>query len=149
MRVATKALGEIELDERQRISFPYGILGFEQLKDYVLFDAVQPPFYWLQSMDRMETAFVLIEPKVFRPDYSPDVEKEELAEIGIASDEDLLVFAIVTIPEDTRLMTANLQGPVVLNRKTRVARQCISTNPKWGVRHVILDEMKLVRQGSC
>jgi flagellar assembly factor FliW len=37
MRVATKALGEIDLDERQRISFPYGILGFEQLKEYVLF----------------------------------------------------------------------------------------------------------------
>jgi flagellar assembly factor FliW len=149
MRVVTKALGEIDVDERQKISFPEGILGFELLKEYVLFDAAQPPFYWLQSVDRVETAFVLIDPKIFRPDYSPDVDREELAEIGITTEEDLLVFAIVTIPLDTRLMTANLQGPVILNRKTRVGRQCISTNPKWGVRHVILEEMKPVRQGSC
>jgi flagellar assembly factor FliW len=149
MRVDTKALGPIEVDERQRIGFPYGILGFEELKEYVLFDAPQPPFYWLQSVERVQTAFVLIEPKLFRPDYVPDVDAEELAEIGIGSEEDLLVFAIVTIPEDTRLMSANLQGPVILNRRTRVARQCISLNPAWGVRHLILEEMKPARQGSC
>jgi flagellar assembly factor FliW len=150
MRVLTKAHGEIEVDDRQKISFPDGILGFEGLKDYVLFDAAQPPFYWLQSLDRVEIAFVLIEPIIFRPDYSPDVNPEELAEIGIASKEDLLVFAIVTIPaEDSKRMTANLQGPLVINRKTRVGRQCISNNPKWGIRHLILEEMKVVRQGTC
>lgn len=46
-------------------------------------------------------------------------------------------------------MTANLQGPLVINRKTRVGRQCISNNPKWGIRHLILEEMKVVRQGTC
>jgi flagellar assembly factor FliW len=149
MRVVTKAYGEIDVDERQKITFPDGILGFEDLKEYVLLDASQPPFYWLQSLDRVEIAFVLIEPLVFRPDYSPDVEAEELAEIGIKAGEDMLVFAIVTIPEDSRRMTANLQGPVIINKKTRVARQSISLNPKWNVRHFILEEMKLVRQGSC
>ncbi len=149
MRVTTKALGAIDVDERQKITIPEGILGFEGLKDYVLFDAPQPPFYWLQSMDRVETAFVLIEPKIFRPDYAPDVDRGDLEEIGIDSEEDLLVFAIVTIPGDSDLMTANLQGPVILNRKTRVGRQCISMNPKWGVRHLIREEMKSVRQGSC
>jgi flagellar assembly factor FliW len=148
MRILTKANGEIEVDERQRIRFPDGILGFEDLKDYVMFDAAQPPFYWLQSVDRVEIAFVLIDPTVFRPDYTPDIDMEELAEIGIASPEDMLVLTIVTIPEDSRLMTANLQGPLVINRETRVARQVISPNPKWGVRHLILEEMK-VRQGSC
>jgi flagellar assembly factor FliW len=139
----------MEVDERQRILFPEGILGFEQLKEYVLFDAAQPPFYWLQSTERVETAFVLIEPKIFRPDYSPDVDREELTDIGIASEEDLLVFAIVTIPENAKRMTANLQGPLILNKRTRVGRQSVSTNPKWGVRHVILDEMRTIRQGSC
>jgi flagellar assembly factor FliW len=149
MRVVTKAYGEMDIDDRQRITFPDGILGFEDLKDYVLFDASQPPFYWLQSLDRVEIAFVLIEPAVFRPDYSPDVEAEELSEIGIKDANDTLVFAIVTIPEDSRRMTANLQGPLIVNKKTRIARQSISTNPKWNVRHFILDEIKLVRQGSC
>ena len=42
-------------------------------------------------------------------------------------------------------MTANLQGPLIFNRETHVARQSISTNPRWGVRHGILDEMAEAR----
>ena len=88
MRVVTKPFGAIDVDDRQRIVFPDGILGFEDLKDYVLLDAAQPPFYWLQSLDRTEIAFVLIEPHVFRPDYDAEVDREELAEIGIAEGDD-------------------------------------------------------------
>jgi len=149
MRVLTKAHGEIEVDDRQRITLPEGILGFEDLKEYVMFDAKQPPFYWLQSVDRVEVAFVLIEPVIFRPDYTPDVDPADLSEIQISSPEDMVVFAIVTIPEDSSKMTANLQGPVIINKKTRVGRQFISPNPKWAVRHYILEEMKLVGQSSC
>ena len=146
MRVETKPYGVMELDERQKIFFPYGILGFEQLKHYVLFDAKQPPFYWLQSLDRIDVAFALIDPRIFRPEYVLDVPQEDLAEIGLATAEDAVDFAIVTIPADSRQMTANLQGPVVVNRSTRVGRQCISSNPKWKVRHVILEELAAVER---
>ncbi len=147
MKVNTKPYGLIDVDERQRIFFPYGILGFESLKDYVLLDASQQPFYWLQSMDVVEIAFVLIDPRIFRPDYELEVDEEELKEIGIESKNDILDFAIVTIPENTANMTANLQGPIIINKKTRVGRQSISTNPKWKVRHKILEELSAVRQG--
>src|SRR5512134_3410762 len=115
----------MELDERQKVRFPYGLLGFESLHDYALLDAEQTPFYWLQSLEVVEIAFVLIEPRVFRPDYSPGAPPEDLAEIGIRRPEDALVFAIVTIPADPRLMTANLQGPLLINRESRIGRQCI------------------------
>ena len=145
MQVNTKAYGTIEVDERQRIYFPFGILGFENLKNYVLLDAKQQPFYWLQSSDVSEIAFVLINPFIFRPDYEIDIPDEELNEIGIDSYEDVLVFAIVTIPEDQRKMTANLQGPIIINKKQRIGRQAIASNPKWKVRHQILDELAKLR----
>ncbi len=144
MRVLTKPYGEIDVDERQRLSFPFGILGFEELHDYVLLDASQQPFYWLQSVERPEVAFVLIDPKLFRPDYTPDLAENELAEIGIASGEEPLVFAVVTIPENQALMSANLQGPVVINRRERIARQSISLNPVWKIRHYVLEELSQV-----
>lgn len=140
--ILTKAFGNVELDERQRVRFPYGLLGFESLHDYALLDAEQAPFYWLQSLEVVEIAFVLIEPRIFRPDYSPGALPEDLAEIGILKPEDALVFAIVTIPADSRLMTANLQGPLLINRETRAGRQCISTDPRWQVRHPILTELQ-------
>ena len=149
MKVQSKPYGEIEVDERQKVSFPLGLFGFEGLREFVLLDAAQQPFYWLQSLEEPSVAFVLIDPLVFRPDYSPEVEPEELAEIGVDSPGDLLVLAIVTIPESQKCMTANLQGPVLLNRRARLGRQSISADPRWGVRHAILEELALARQGAC
>ncbi len=149
MEVMTKPYGKINVDERQKIFLPHGILGFEHLKSYVLLDARQQPFYWLQSLDVVEVAFVLISPRIFRPDYSLDVEQEELEEIDITSSDDILDFAIVTIPENAAKMTANLQGPVIINRRTRVGRQSISLDPQWKVRHMIMEELAKVEQTSC
>ncbi|MGA2615159.1 MAG: flagellar assembly protein FliW [Spirochaetia bacterium] len=148
MKIRTKPYGEMEISERQRLIFPRGIFGFEELREFALLDAAQPPFYWLQSLQRVEIAFVLIDPHFFRPDYSPDVDPAELEEIEIRTPEDMLVFAIVTIPEDSSRMTANLQGPLLINRRTSVGRQSISTNPLWGVRHTILEELALARRGA-
>jgi flagellar assembly factor FliW len=145
MQVQTKPYGFIDIDERQKIHFPFGILGFESLKNYVMLDATQQPFYWLQSTDVSEVAFVLIDPFLFRPDYQIDIPDEELEEIGITAPEDILVFAIVTIPGNYKEMTANLQGPIIVNKKERIARQAITSNPKWKVRHYILEELSQLR----
>ena len=141
MKVLTKAYGEMEIEDKQLIHFPHGLLGFEELREFVLLDAAQEPFYWLQSRERVDVAFVLIDPLFFRPDYTPDVDAAEMEEVNIASEEDLLVLSIVTIPANSSQMTANLQGPLLLNRRTHIGRQSISTNPRWGVRHGIADEL--------
>lgn len=149
MRIVTKPYGRVDVDERQKIHFPFGILGFENLKDYVLIDAAQQPFYWLQSMDVVEIAFVLINPRIFHPDYTLEVDPAELEEIEIASKEDIIDFAIVTIPEMPTDMTANLQGPIIINRNNRMGRQSISTNTELHVRHPIIKELAPVRQKTC
>jgi Uncharacterized protein conserved in bacteria len=149
MKVRTRPYGEIEIEDRQRISFPRGVFGFEDLREFILLDATTEPFYWLQSVERVEVAFVLIDPKFFCPDYTPDADPGELEEIGITDLDDMLVFAIVTVPPSAQKMTANLQGPLILNRRTHVGRQSISSNPRWGVRHTILDELAQVRKNAA
>jgi flagellar assembly factor FliW len=141
VKVATKAYGLVEADERQRINFPQGLFGFESYRDYVLLDAAKEPFYWLQSMDSVQAAFILINPFLFRPDYEVDISNEELSGIGIKEPEKALIFAIVTIPSDGSPMTANLQGPLVINRDTRAAKQVILTDPRWKIRHDILADI--------
>jgi len=151
MEIQTKAYGLIDIDERQKIFFPDGILGFENLKEYALMDASQQPFYWLQSLKMAEIAFVLINPTLFRPDYKAAVSVAELQEIELESgtDERSLVFAIVTIPEDQTKMTANLQGPVIINKEKRIGRQCISTYMEWKTRHYILEELAALKDNVC
>ena len=141
MKVSTKAYGQIDVDERQIIIFPQGLFGFESLHDYLLLDAERQPFYWLQSTEVEQVAFVLLSPFLFRPDYEIDISNEELAEIGITSPEKALIFSIVTIPPDGSPMTANLQGPVVINRDTRVGKQAVLADNRWKTKHDIMAEL--------
>jgi len=50
MKVETKAYGTLEVDDKQKVSFPQGLFGFEEYIDYVLLDSENPPFIWLQSV---------------------------------------------------------------------------------------------------
>jgi len=141
MKVDTKAFGPIEVDEKQNIKIPQGLFGFEDYTDYVLFDAEHQPFFWLQSVNEKEIAFILINPFLFRKDYEANVTNEELAEIGIKSPENALIFVIVTLPQDGSSMTANLQGPIIINKETGNAMQAILSDPKWKTKHDIIAEM--------
>ncbi|RQV98510.1 MAG: flagellar assembly protein FliW [Calditrichaeota bacterium] len=151
MEIMTKAYGAVEIDEKQIIHFPSGLFGFETLREFALLDAEQKPFFWLQSLEVEQIAFVLINPIIFRPDYKPMVVEDELLELGLENEEEekVLLFSIVTIPSDQKLMTANLQGPVLINRETRRGRQFISTSSEWKVRHNIMDELAAQRNNSC
>ena len=70
------------------------------------------------------------------------VHQSDLEAVGAEKPDNLLVFAIVTIPENTSNMTANLQGPVIINPDTNLGRQAISLSEKYTVRHNILVELK-------
>jgi flagellar assembly factor FliW len=152
--IQARAFGEIEVDERQIIDFPRGILGFQEHTRFALLDASQPPFYWLQSLTDTQTAFVLISPDVFRSDYELSLVSQELDVIDVHQEEggelitrssgdaaELLVFAIVTVTGDKESMTANLQGPIVINPASRLGMQGIQTDPRWMTKHYILQEM--------
>jgi len=141
VKVATKAYGLIEVDEHQKITFPQGLLGFEPLKDYVLLDAERQPFFWLQSIDDERVAFIIIDPFIFRPDYEANIDNDELKVINISDPEKALIFSIVTIPA-AGPMTANLQGPLVINRDTRRGLQVILTDPSWKTKHDIIAELE-------
>jgi flagellar assembly factor FliW len=141
MRVMTKAYGEMDVDERQKLTFASGLFGFEELRDFVLLDAEQQPFYWLQSVESPETAFILVNPFLFRPDYELDISDDELLTIGLDSPEKALIFAIVTIPASGPI-TVNLQGPLVVNRDNHHAKQAVLTDSRWTTRHDLMAELE-------
>lgn len=136
--INTKAFGQIEVNEKQRITFREGILGFDFIKEYFLLDMDDSPFYWLQAADVTEVAFVLIQPELIMQDYKLLVSRSDLDALEIKTEKELLDFAIVTIPENPADMTVNLQGPIIINRHTRQARQVISLNEDYTTRHPLL-----------
>jgi len=141
MKVETKAFGSIEVDDKQKVILPQGLFGFEDYNQYVLLDADHQPFFWLQSVDMQEIAFILINPFLFRKDYEVNITNEELAQIGLTSPENALIFVIVTIPQDGGPMTANLQGPIVINKQTMTGMQAILSDSRWRTKHDIIAEL--------
>jgi flagellar assembly factor FliW len=140
MKIMTKAFGEIEILEKQKIFFKEGIFGFEDIHDYVLLDAAQEksPFYWLQSEKIPEIAFVVINPTAIEPDYKCNIDPKDLKELEINVIDETLIFSIVTIHENPKDITVNLLGPIVINKKTHTAKQIINQNEKYTVKHPIV-----------
>ncbi len=134
----------MDVDEGQLIDFPEGLLGFDYVKRFALLDTddEKSPFMWLQALDEPELAFVVIRPDDFLPEYKLLVSQGDLEAVGEKDKEKLVVLAIVTIPANPSEMTANLQGPLVINPAKKLGRQAISLSEKYHVRHRILDEMK-------
>ncbi len=140
IEIETKAFGRLTVEEKQVFTFPSGLYGFESQRRYALFDSRQPPFYWLQSLEEVMIAFVVINPYMIRSNYVLDIPEADIDTIERPLPDDLLVFSIVTIPDDPAEISCNLQGPLVMNRLRRLGVQSISLDPRWKTKHFILDE---------
>lgn len=141
MQIMTRAYGPVDISPEQVFEFPQGIFGFEEHVRFALLDAHQRPFFWLQSLVDPQIAFILIDPAIFRDTYDHGVGLSDLEDIGAASWEEILTFAIVTIPPGNGPMTANLQGPIFLNKKSHKGKQAISPRDEFRTKHDILQEM--------
>lgn len=151
MVIDSKAYGKVSVDEKQIFHFDGGILGFENIKEFALLDANQPPFMWLQSIEVAHLAFVVLDPKIFREDYETGIKNDDFKIINLTDEnrDDKVVLAIITIPENQNDMTANLQGPIILNKTDLLGKQFISTDERWGTRHHVMDELAGKRAATC
>lgn len=142
MEVQTKTMGVVQVDDSRVLDFPKGLFGFEEYHKYALIEAEYEPFFWLQSLDEKGLAFLLVDPFLIVSDYELDIDDKMLSDIGIASPTDVYVWSVVTVPADGGPVTANLQGPLVINRKTQQALQVILSDSKWTTKHNILKALQ-------
>ena len=127
IRVTTSRFGDIEVEERILLMMPDGIIGFPHATRYVILDHDRPaPFKWLQAVDDPELAFVIMDPDDLPCDYRILLQPQDLADLDLQTPSDAAVFVIVTVRgPDPGGITANLRGPVVVNERTRFAKQLI------------------------
>lgn len=127
----TAELSETETREtegRDIIRLPFGLLGFEHVKQYVLLtNPAEEPFMWFQMMDEAKRAFLVAPSFLLAPDYQPDISDDEIDFLGLSDPTDAFVLSIVTLRGPGKA-TVNLKGPVVINRRTLVGKQVILNN---------------------
>ncbi len=110
------------------IQIPMGLLGFEQIKRYVLLaNPEEAPFQWLQVLDDPNLAFLVVSPFEVYPEYQPDVAEDDVQFLELRQPQDALVYNIVTLRGAGRA-TVNLKGPIILNRQTLIGKQVVIMN---------------------
>ena len=142
MLVKTKSSGNIEVDNAHIITIPEGLFGFEEYTKYALIECEYKLFMWLQSVQSSELAFLVVDPFIICKDYEIDVDDKELSKIGIVSPSEVCVLVLITITQDGSPVTANLLGPLVINRTNNKAMQTILTNDRWTTKYSIIDSIK-------
>jgi flagellar assembly factor FliW len=127
----------------QTLRLPEGLVGFPDHKSFeLLYEPDELPFIWLRLHGPDPLHFVVIEPAGIIPDYDLELFDEDAAVIGITDPADAMVLNIVTVkPGAQATATVNLAGPIVVNRRTGIAKQCVLANySRYSAHHPLVDQ---------
>jgi flagellar assembly factor FliW len=116
---------ELEVPE---LVFGAGLPGFPEARRFALVrlaDDTETPFAILRCLDFEGLEFVVVHPFEFFPAYSPELDDETAERLDLRSQDDAVILAIVTVPDEVKDATANLAAPIIVNRRTRQAMQAV------------------------
>ncbi|MGP1438540.1 MAG: flagellar assembly protein FliW [Treponema sp.] len=141
MKVTVRGVGVVDVTEEQIIKLEEGFFGFEEYHEFALIDSDVQPFFWVASVTEGGPTFVVIDPFIFRPDYEIDLNDDVLRKLELKSPTDALIFALVTMSKPEIPPTANLQGPLIINKINKKAMQVIAGG-SWKTKHDIIAELE-------
>lgn len=143
MVIQTSRFGQVQLTNDDVLTFPEGLLGFQDLKKFVLLDDPNDDiFAWLQSCESPAIAFPVLEPELFAETYKINLNRTDLESLGLPNTARARAFCIVTIPDDPTQMTANMKAPIIVNVENKKARQCVLQDNNLAIREPIFTKLQ-------
>lgn len=121
--IFTAQFGEIQVADSNIIIFPKGVLGFQELREFVIIsDEETAPFNWLLSLEQPTIGFPLLSPWMIDMEY--DLRSNFNPEYNAA-------FVIITIRAANRGMTANMKAPLIIDVVKQLGEQIILSSDKY------------------
>ncbi|QTA37121.1 flagellar assembly protein FliW [Thermosipho ferrireducens] len=129
--------GEIDLQENEIITFPNGLPGFDNLRKFAIISFENTsPILWLVSLEDSNITLPIVDPWIFLKDYEFEISEEDIKELQINSEEDIAIWAVLTIPKGKpKETTINLLAPIVINIKKGIGKQIILNTEKYTIKH--------------
>ena len=127
------------------IILPQGIIGFSAYRRAeLLYLPDHLPFLWMKLSDPDSADvlhFIVIEPGGIVPDYEPEIFDGDVEQLGITTPSEAMILNVVTLQNQSPVeATANLIGPIVVNRRTRIGRQLVISNySRYTANHRIVE----------
>jgi flagellar assembly factor FliW len=118
------------------LQFAGGLPGFAELKEFSLvrWGGDNSPLSLLRSVEQPETEFVVAPPAAFFPDYTPEIDDATAERLNLQDSDDALMLVILNVDKEPADATANLMGPIVVNRHTLDAAQVVLTGQDYDVK---------------
>jgi len=105
MKINNEQFGEIDFGQDSIIKFEDGLLGFEELKEFLLISEEEGLFLWLTSVS---------EPEIVFPLFSINHLQEKFETV-----DEFEPFGIVKLDQDPSKVTINLKAPVFINQSEK------------------------------
>ena len=137
MKVQSKYFGEIDCEKEDILTFPAGLFGFEEEREFLLlpFEGSAATLLCFQSLQTPALAFVAMDPFALRHDYHPALPEGELRSLGAKRIEELCFYTLCVVRQPVGESTVNLRCPVVINPRTRQAIQVILESGEYQMHH--------------
>ena len=132
--------GKIVYDKSELINFEKGLLGFEDLKNFIIREIEEnKSFRLLHSVEDSKIAFVVINPFEFKSNYEIDIEEEVIEKLNIKNESDVMLVNTVTLNNDPSKITTNLRAPIVINVLNKKAEQVILKTEEYMIKHSLME----------
>lgn len=136
MRIVSNRFGQIDLEEKDVIDFPRGLVGLRQERQFVLLRKTpESPVGWLQSVTTPALALPVVSVDALAADIPLGEMIDAVAQAGLDADIDqCAVMAVLCAPGATTAATVNLLAPIVVNATTRTGAQVILERAQFTAR---------------
>ena len=149
MEITTSRFGKVSFSSSEVYHFRKGIYGFPAEKKFIfLRQKEDEPFIWLQSVEKPDLAFVLVDSSFLFQDYKPHINPDELEDIKAIDSKSEKVFVIVTFPPDMKNCHVNLLAPIVINPKKKLGKQVVLKDTGYKIQHFIFSRSEGGRQNN-
>lgn len=135
MTIDLPRFGACTYSPSEVIEFPWGLPGFPTLHHWLPLNLdSQPSFVWLQSLDDVSVSLPAIDPWMVFENYDPKMPAYAFQSLDIKDAGEFATLCVVVVTPNAEQMTINLMAPVIINLRTRKARQIMLDNSTYSAR---------------
>ncbi|MBU2699148.1 flagellar assembly factor FliW [Sporomusaceae bacterium BoRhaA] len=121
------------------ITFSEGLIGLKEYQQFIIKSIPeQEAFLLLQSTEDENFGLIITPPFWFKRDYEFELSDHYVEQLG--DKESLEVFVVVTLADLPQAVTANLLGPLVMNRKKGIGFQVLVPDRGYTTKYKLLSE---------
>lgn len=137
--VQTQIAGPREVEASSILRFVTPLLGFDQFERFITFQTQEGPLHWLQSVEDPQVAFCLLEPFAAGMDVDMEINAADAVDIGSVNEAEIEVYTVLVLEKDPAKIRTNLRAPILVCRRTGLAKQLVLSNAKLPIQFHLAD----------